>query len=115
MATDQKTVDFLLVQMAGAGPVSARKMFGEFGLYLDGKLFALVCDDQLFLKLTLFGRGFAPDLGEGIPYPGAKPCLVVTGDWWEDADWLAELARITVAALPMPAPKKRKARKGGRA
>ena len=101
--------------MAGAGPASARKMFGEYALYLDGKLFALVCDDQLFLKPTPAGRAHAPNLGEGAPYPGAKPCLLVTGDRWDEADWLSELVRITVAALPTPASKKPKARNSGRA
>ncbi len=49
MASQQQTVDYLLEQMAGAGAVSARKTFGEYGLHLDGKMFALVCDDRLFM------------------------------------------------------------------
>lgn len=111
MATRQETVDFICEQMQGAGAVSAKKMFGEYGLYLDGKLFALVCDEQLFLKPTPAGRAYADELTEGIPYPGAKPCLLVPGDKWEESDWLAELVNVTVAALPAPAPKKSKAKK----
>ena len=113
MASQQKTVDFILDQMAGAGTVSAKRMFGEYGLYCNGKLFALVCDDQLFLKPTPAGRAYASEMGEGSPYPGAKPCLLVTGDRWDDGDWLAELVTVTVAALPPPALKKRKARAAG--
>jgi len=111
MATEQKTVEFILEQMEAAGSVSAKKMFGEYGLYLDGKLFALVCDDQLFLKPTPAGRAYATDLPEGSPYPGAKPCLLVPGDLWDESEWLAELARITAAALPASASKKTKGRK----
>ena len=114
MASQQKTVDLILDQMTGAGAVSARKMFGEYGLYCNGKLFALVCDDQLFLKPTPAGRAYASELDEGIPYPGAKPCLLVTGDRWDDGDWLAELVKVTVAALPVPALKKRKTRAAGK-
>lgn len=113
MATEQRTVDFILEQMGAAGSVSAKKMFGEYGLYLDGKLFALVCDDQLFLKPTTAGRAYAIDLPEGIPYPGAKPCLLVAGDLWDESEWLAELVRITAAALPASAPKKTKRRAVG--
>lgn len=80
-------------------------MFGEYGLYLNGRMFALVCDDQLYIKLTPPGRDYAPDLSEGVPYPGAKPCLLVTGDRWDDADWMAELSRVTAAAVPLPKPK----------
>ena len=109
MASQRRTIDSILEQAAAAGSVSARKMFGEFGLYLDGKLFGLVCDDQLFIKLTPAGRAYGGDLGEGVPYPGAKPSLLIPGDRWDDSEWLAGLVRVTAAALPAAAPKKRKA------
>lgn len=32
------------------GPISARKMFGGYGIYHDGLMFALVSDDMLYLK-----------------------------------------------------------------
>ena len=47
MGTRQSTIDHLLDQLAAAGPVSVRKMFGEYCLYLAGKPVGLVCDDQL--------------------------------------------------------------------
>ncbi len=50
MASSKETIDFLLEQMAGAGTITARKMFGEYGMYCDGKIMALVCDDELFVK-----------------------------------------------------------------
>ena len=107
MASQQATVDYIVEQAAGAGEVSARKMFGEYGLYCDGKMVALVCDDQLFIKPTPGGRAQAGDVGEGVPYPGAKPCLLIPGDRWEDADWLAELIRVTARELPAGKPKKK--------
>ena len=110
MASRQETVDYLLDQIAGAGEVSARKMFGEYGVYCDGKIVILVCDDTCFLKPTDEGRAFAGALEEGPPYPGAKPCLILSADQLEDADWLSELVRITAKALPAPKPKKPKPR-----
>ena len=56
MATRQSTIDFLLDQLADLPGVRARKMFGEYALYLDEKVVALVCDDQLFLKPTPAGN-----------------------------------------------------------
>ncbi|MCK9201389.1 MAG: TfoX/Sxy family protein [Gallionella sp.] len=62
MATAQNTIDFLLDQLSGTGAASAKKMFGEYCLYLDGKPVALVCDDQLFLKPTNgHGKCTVPD------------------------------------------------------
>lgn len=58
MATTQGTINYLLEKIAEAGVVTAKKMFGEFGLYCDGKIVALVCEGQLYLKSTKGGRAF---------------------------------------------------------
>lgn len=109
MSTQPSTIDYLLEQLASAGSVSARKMFGEYGLYCDGKIVALVCDDQFFLKPTPEGRAF---LGEAVDeqsaYGGAKPSFRIAGERWDDAEWMAELVRVTAAALPMPKTKVKK-------
>lgn len=105
MSSSQSTVDYMLEQMARAGSVSARRMFGEYGVYCNGKVVALICDNQLFIKPTEAGRALAGAIGEGLPYPGAKPWLLVDGDRLEDADWLTGLVRVTADALPPPKPK----------
>ncbi|TXC71973.1 TfoX/Sxy family protein [Sphingomonas ginsenosidivorax] len=107
MASDTRTVGFIVDQLASAG-VSAKPMFGEYGLYCDGRMVAMVCDDRLFLKPTDAGRAFAGAVEEASPYPGAKPCLVIDPDRWDDSDWLGELVRLTAAALPLPKPSKAK-------
>lgn len=107
MASDPKTVSFLLDQLrAGGVEVTARKMFGEYGLYLDGKMVALVCDDQLFVKRTAAGEAHMGPTDEAPPYPGAKPHPLIDPDRWDDGDWLAGLFRTTAAELPAPKPKK---------
>ncbi len=108
MATQQRTVDFILDQIRAAGGISARKMFGEYGLFCEGKMVALICDDQLFVKPTLARRSFLEETFEQppveqSPYPGAKPCLLIAGDCCEDHPWLTQLIRLTTAELPLPA------------
>nr|WP_302477339.1 TfoX/Sxy family protein [Sphingomonas sp. ID1715] len=111
VASDPNTVSFLLDQLgAGGAEVTAKKMFGEYGLYLDGKMVAMVCDDQLFVKRTAGGAAFTGPVEEAPPYPQAKPHPLIDADRWDDADWLAELFRITAAELPAPKPKKVKAK-----
>ncbi|KVZ51514.1 competence protein TfoX [Burkholderia ubonensis] len=107
MASSQSTVDFIVEQMAAAGAVSARKMFGEYGICCDGKMVALVCDDRLFVKPTPDGKAFLGACEEGPPYPGAKPCFVISGERWDEREWLSRLIRITAAQLPPPKPRKR--------
>ena len=102
MASTRGTVDFLLDQMAAAGSVSARSMFGEYGLYCGGVLVGSICDDRLYIKPTAAGRAHAGAVAEVAPYPGAKPCLLIADDRWAAVHWLAELVRATAAALPAP-------------
>jgi len=108
MATTQNTIDFLLDQLSGAGESSAKKMFGEYCLYLAGKPIGLVCDDQLYLKPTKAGQAMLQQVVEGSPYLGAKPHLLITPDQWEDSEWLCGIVRATAKELPMPKPKVKK-------
>ncbi|BCO25491.1 hypothetical protein MIZ03_0352 [Rhodoferax lithotrophicus] len=99
MATSQSTMDFLLDQLSGCGPVSARKMFGEYCLYFAGKPVGLVCDNQLFLKNLPQVRALMPEPVEGIPYPKARPHLLVSADLWDDRHSLGLWVRVTAEAL----------------
>lgn len=108
MATSQETIDFLLDQLAGIGKASARKMFGEYCLYLAGKPVGLVCDNHLYLKPTSAGTERIGKPVMGAPYPGAKPHLLITADRWEDAEWLCDLVRATARDLPAPKPRRSK-------
>jgi DNA transformation protein len=108
VATTQNTIAFLLDQLSGAGGASAKKMFGEYCLYLAGKPVGLVCDDQLYLKPTKAGESMLQQVVDGSPYPGAKPHLLITPDQWEDGEWLCNLVRATACELPQPKPKVRK-------
>ena len=109
MASKQNTVDFIVDQMAAAGVITARKMFGEYAIYCDGKVVALVCDDKLFVKRTKPGKSFAGKMNEAAAYPGAKPSLLISADKWDDPEWLSKLIKITAAELPEP--KKKPARR----
>jgi TfoX/Sxy family transcriptional regulator of competence genes len=106
MASDVKFVEFVMDQLSNSGDVSVKKMFGEYGVYADGKLFGLICDNRLLIKPTLAGKEFlGENLVEAPPYPGAKPCFLIE-EKLEDRDWLGDLVRVTVKELPMPKPKK---------
>ena len=107
MSSSQSTVDFIISQMLGAGDVSYKKMFGEYGLYCEGKMVASVCDDKLFVKPTLRGRAYIGDVMEESPYPGAKPHFLIASAKIKKGQWLSELIRITAEELPVPAKKKK--------
>ncbi|QJR36568.1 TfoX/Sxy family protein [Gemmatimonas groenlandica] len=104
MASDLSFVEYVRDQMHGAGNVTFKKMFGEYALYIDEKVVALVCDNQLFVKPTEAGRALLGTVTEAPPYPGAKPQLLIT-EQLEDQGLIVELMRVTAAELPAPKPK----------
>ena len=106
MASDQKFVDYVIEQIENVGEITAKKMFGEYGIYSDGKIFGLICDNKLFIKPTQGGRDFIGDVVEAPPYKGAKPSFLIE-DKLEDREWISELIRVSVKELPPPKPKKK--------
>ena len=58
MASNPDFVQFVADQCAGAGEITFRKMFGDYGIYCNGKIFGLICDDRFYVKPTAAGRAF---------------------------------------------------------
>ena len=112
MSTDLSFMQFIADQLHPSLRISYRKMFGEYAVYSNGKVVALACDNQLFVKPTEAGRAFLGDVSEGSPYPGAKPHLLIR-DEFDDCDRLSQLIAITAQALPPPKPKKPKKKSRG--
>ncbi len=108
MSTKQSTIDFLLDQFNQHTTVTYRKMFGEYALYCQGKVVALVCEDQLFIKPTVAGRALLQEVDEQPPYPGAKLYYLISGDDWDNDELLGRLFLATAKELPLPKPKKNK-------
>lgn len=112
--------EFVAELLAGAGPVSIRRMFGGAGVYQEGVMFALLADDQIYLKVDealradLYAEGGAPfiylraadakpvDLGY-VSLPSAA-----MDDPDEAAIWALRAIGIARAAKAKSAPKKRK-------
>ena len=113
MASDLSFVEYVREQMAGAGSISFRKMFGEYAVYCDGKVVALVCDNQLFVKMTPVGTAMLARVKEGMPYPGAKP-WIAADEYLDDEELLARLIRETAKVLPAPKPKRARVKRSAK-
>ncbi|EKU25304.1 TfoX domain-containing protein [Xanthomonas translucens pv. graminis] len=105
MASDASYVDYVLEQAALGAALTCKKMFGEYALYLDGKVVAFVCDNQVFVKPTAAGRALLGEVVEQAPYPGGKPHYLID-EGLEDRTVLQRLLRATAQALPAPKPAK---------
>jgi TfoX/Sxy family transcriptional regulator of competence genes len=107
MASDRNFVDYICEQANLASALSYRKMFGEYAVYVDGKVIALICDNQLFVKPTAEGRAMLGSVSEHPPYPGAKPHFRIV-DELEDGECLKRLFITTARVLPVPKMKRAK-------
>jgi TfoX/Sxy family transcriptional regulator of competence genes len=105
MASNLDFVDYVMEQLGNAKHITYKKMFGEYAIYCDGKVVALICDNQLFVKITEAGKEFDSSLTQAPPYPGAKPHFLIE-DKLEDKNWLSQLITITCYDLPEPKVKK---------
>ena len=103
MAVSDDYRDFVLEQLARAGRVSARAMFGGVGLYLDGLFFALIDEDTLYFKTDDSNRARYEAAGSRpfCPFPDrtdqAMAYWQVPADVLEDPEQLAAWAREALA------------------
>ncbi len=102
MAVSADFRDFVLEQLAPAGRVTPRAMFGGVGLYLDGLFFALIDNDALYFKADVVTRPRYEKAGSRpfCPYPDRPEKFM--GYWQVPAEVLEEpetLARWAREAL----------------
>lgn len=107
MASDQGFMDYVLDQADGAGSLRWRKMFGEYALYCDEKVVALVCDNHVFVKPTPGGRAWIGTVCEAPAYPGARPSFLIDSRL-DDHEWFSTLLRVTASELPVPPPRRKR-------
>ena len=105
MASNADFVQYIADQCSGAGEVTVKKMFGDYGIYCDGKIFGLICDDSFYLKPTEVVRPLLRSVDMRPPYDGAKEYFYIADV--DDRDYLSEIVRETCKALPTPKPKKK--------
>jgi hypothetical protein len=65
MATQKETVEFLLAKLRQPKRFSARAMFGEYALYANGKVVALICADLLYVKILPASQALGPRCEKG--------------------------------------------------
>lgn len=98
MATEKSFVQFIIDQINVEGEITAKSMFGEYGIFCDSRIFGLICDNKLYIKPTKAGRDFIGNVTEAAPYQGAKNSFLIEGKL-NDSEWLSNLVRVTAQEL----------------
>lgn len=100
MATQKETVEFLLAKLRQPKRFAARAMFGEYALYADGKVVALICDDLLYVKILPASQELESLCEKGEPYPGARPHYLVEETHLSTLPALPQILCAIGASLP---------------
>ena len=106
MASNSDFVQYIADQCSGAGEIMVKKMFGDYGIYCNGKIFGLICDDHFYLKPTEVVRPLLRIVDMRPPYDGAKDYFYIADV--DDHDYISLLVRETCKVLPEPKQKKKR-------
>ena len=104
MASNKDFVQYIADQCANAGEITFKKMFGDYGIYCNGKIFGLICDDRFFVKPTEAGHSLLRNVDMRPPYEGAKDYFYIADV--DDRDYISTLVSETCKDLPMPKARK---------
>ena len=94
MASNNEYLQFVLELLRETRGITYKKMMGEYMLYKDGILFGGVCDNRFLVKNVPSLKDY--NLKEQIPYPTAKPMLLIDS---EDPDEIKEMVLKAVNDL----------------
>ena len=92
MATSKDFVVYLQDCLRHVRSLRFKSMFGEYAMYAEDTVVALVCDQTVFIKVS---EGTNALLAErvklGLPFPGAKPAYMLTEGELEDDDLMTQV------------------------
>ena len=94
MASSNDYLEYILELLREVDGITYRKMMGEYLLYKDGTLFGGVFDNNFLIKKTKSLEKYG--LKDQIPYPSAKPMLLIDS---EDPDEIKELVYLAIKDL----------------
>ena len=97
MACNEDYVEFIVDQCSSAGEIVVKKMMGDYCIYCNGVLFGLICDNNLYIKMTDAGEAVLEEVLLRPPYPGARDHFYITNV--DDRDYLKDIIRATLPEL----------------
>ncbi len=102
MSTQKETVAFILETLGEPAVFAARAMFGEYALYAKGKVVALICDNQLYVKILPASVELEDVCEKDSPYTGAKLHYLVEEGQLSHIHNLPDILLAIASALPTP-------------
>jgi len=106
MATSLDYAEYVMDRLSGVGVLRAKKMFGEYMIYVNEKPVVLVCDNICYVKKHPVVEEMMSDAECGCPYYGAKEHYILDIDHSNEA---RRIVALLETVTDCPKPKKRSA------
>lgn len=106
MATSREYALFVENLFRGVDGFSMKRMFGEYGLYLQGRVLGFLSDDQILLQDTPTARRLLPDAERKELFPGSKLFIIYSDEG--NHHLLQSVVQAMWEELPVPKPRKGK-------
>lgn len=106
MATSPEYALFVENQFRGLDGFSMRRMFGEYAIYLQGRVLGFLGNEQILLQDTPTARKLLPDAERRELFPGSKLFIVFPDEG--NAHLLKSVSQAMWEELPIPKPRKAK-------
>ena len=104
MATSREYALFVENLFRGVEGFSMKRMFGEYGIYLQGRVLGFLCDEQILLQDTPTARKLLPDAERKELFPGSKLFIIFSDEG--NHHLLQSVAQAMWEELPVPKPRK---------
>lgn len=104
MACSLDFIEFVSSQIAAAGTVRCRKMFGGYIVYVDEKPVIIVCDNIPYVKEHEAIKSMMSSAERGFPYEGAKEHYILDVS---KTDFAVNVVKALVEVLPYPKSRKK--------
>lgn len=104
MATSREYALFVENLFRGVDGFSMKRMFGEYGIYLQGRVLGFLCDEQILLQDTPTARKLLPDAERKELFPGSKLFIIFSDEG--NHHLLQSVAQAMWEELPVPKPRR---------
>ena len=107
MKASLEYVNFVMEKLSPIGDIKSRAMFGGYGIFHEGLMFALISEDTLYLKVNESNRDMYKR-AQSKPFPHGISYWEVPTDVLEENTMLHEWANISIKIAQEVAKKRRK-------
>lgn len=104
MSCTTEYIDFICGALEPLGEVRARKMMGDYVIYLNDKCVITACDNCAFVKKLDCIAALMSDAETGCPYEGAKESYILD---FSDQRKAREIISVLWDAIPYPKQRKK--------